>query len=471
MFTEWRRRLWSLVRGEREDADMQQELGFHLDMETEKNLTAGMDPREARRRAHLRLGGMVPIQEAVRDARGVRPVSDMLRDIRPAVRSLRRSPLFTAVTVATLSIGIGATTVVYSFVDGVLLSPLAYRQPDRLMSVQLVIPELIDRYPVIPVSIRAVEAWGRHCETTCRELVAIEATDVVVTGDAPEPLNGVRASAGLFDLLRVEPLLGRTFRPEEDDGPDQPRVAVLTHGLWQRRFGGAPSVLGRIIELDGRPTEVVGVLPASFRFPRFEDLAPIDAWSGQPQYFEPLTYSESQVRSPGSFNYLALMRLPPNVTPAQATVELTGILTEAFADTPFHPEARVEPMLDTVVSDARRPLWLLFGAVVAMLLVASVNVANMLGARWLERRRDLALRRALGASPRESVLRALRESLLLAAAGGLGGVVLAHLAMRSLAVAPPELPRLDEVAVDGSVLAASFAITLVCGLLCAVVPA
>ena len=470
MLTELLRRLRSLARGGREDAEMEQELHFHLEMETEKNRAAGMDAREARRQAHLRLGGVAPVQEAVRDARGVRPVSDAIRDVRLTVRSLRRSPLFTAVTIATLSLGIGATTAVYSFVDGILLSPLAYRQPDRLMTVQLVIPEL-EQFPVWNVNVRSVDAWRRACETTCRELTALQPTSVLATGGTPEPLDGARVLPGIFDLLRVEPLLGRFLR-DGNATAGSAGVAVLTHGLWQRRYGGDPSVLGRVITLDDRPVEIVGVLPASFRLPRFENLAATDGWTGRADIFEPLAWTDFQVRSPGAFDYLALLRLPPDVTADRATVELNGILDDAFASTPLHPRAHVLPLAEQVVGAARRPLWLLLAAVAAMLLAACANVSNLLAARWLERSRDLALRGALGAPPRDGMLRALRESLLLAVAGGLGGVLIAHATLHVLlAAAPVDLPRLDEVAVDGAVLATSFGVTLACGLLCALAPA
>ena len=473
MLREWLRRLWSLLRRGREDTEMQQELRFHLDMETEKNLAAGMDAREARRQAHLRFGGMTFIQEAVRDARGVRPVSDMLRDIGLTLRSLRHSPLFTAVTVATLSLGIGATTAIFSFVDGILLSPLGYRQPDRLMTVQIAIPELADRFPVLPVNALSIDAWQRNCQVTCRELTALQPVSVVVTGDgAPEPLRGARVSLGFFELLGIEPLLGRVFE-DADSEAAAARVAVLTHGLWQRRYGGDLAVLGRIIVLDDQPVEVVGVLPASFWFPRFADLTPVESgWSDRPEFFEPLAWSESQLRSPGAFDYPTLLRLPPDVTPAQATVELNGILDGEYAAAPIHPRALVRPLVDQVVGDARRPLWFLLAAVVAVLLVACANVSNLFGARWLERRRELALRRALGAPPRDATLRALRESLLVASAGGLGGVLMANGVLRALvAAAPIDLPRLDAVTIDGTVLAVSFGVTLACGMLCALVPA
>ena len=473
MLTEWPRRLRSLARGGREDAEMHQELRFHLDMETEKNVAAGMDVREARRRAHLHLGGMTPIQEAVRDARGVRPLSDMLRDVGLTIRSLRRSPLFTVVTVATLSLGIGATTAIYSFVDGILLSPLGYRQPDRLMTVQIVIPEVADEFPVFSVNALSIDAWQRGCEVTCRELAALQPLNVIVTGGgSPEPLRGARVSPGFFALLGVEPLLGRLFRVGDSDGAGDARVAVLTYGFWQRRYGGDPAVLGRVVALDDQPVEVVGVLPASFRFPRFADLVPVaGGLSGRPEFFEPLTWTESQLRS-RAFDYPTLLRLPPDVTAAQATAELDGILEGVYAAAPIHPRVRVQPLVDQVVGAARRPLWFLLAAVVAVLLVACANVSNLFGAHWLERRRDLALRGALGAPPGDATWRALRESVLIALAGGLGGVALAHGALRTLvAAAPADLPRLEEVAIDATVLATSFGVTLACGVLCALAPA
>ena len=399
-------------------------------------------------------------------------LADGVRDVGLAVRALRRSPLFTAVTVATLSLGIGAATAVWSLVDGVLLSPLSYRQPGRLMAAQLVIPEL-EQFPVWNANARAVDAWRRACETTCGGLSALQPTSVIVSGNgATEPLDGARVLPGFFDLLGVEPLLGRVFRGAEGE-TGSARVAVLTYGLWQRRYGGDPGVLGRIVMLDDEPVEVVGVLPASFRFPRFAELTATTGWGdGRPALFEPIAWTESQVRSPGAFDYLALLRLPPDVTAAQAAVELDGILADAFDGVPIQPRAHVRPLVEQVVDAARRPLWLLLAAVAAVLLAACANVSSLLAGRWIERRRDLALRGALGAPPRDAVLRALRESLLLALAGGAGGVLVAHAALRLLlAAAPVDLPRIDEVTVDRAVLAASFGLTLVCGVLCGLAPA
>ncbi len=460
------------MRSKRALDGLEQEIGYHIEQEIQENIDRGLSAREARRRALLKFGNVVLVTE---DTRGVWRrgwLADVLRDYRLTVRGLWRSPLFTTVTVATLSLGIGATTAVYSFVDGVLLSPLSYPAPDRLVVVQEVVPAISDEIPVMPVNLRSVVAWQRECRTTCRELVAVSPSDVALTGaGTPEALQGARVSPGFFKLLGTEPLLGRTFRPDEDD-LGRARVAVLTYGFWQRRYGGDPAVLGRTLTLDDEPVEIVGVLPSSFRFPRFDELSPTALWSGRPEFFEPFTYTAAAAQEVGNFNYLALLRLPPEVTLTQATAELDIITAEAFSDSPIHPYTRLLPMLDQVVGDARRPLWLLLAAVMAMLAVASVNVANMLGVRWLERRRDLAIRRAIGAPPHDAVLRAVRESLLLAVAGGLGGVVLAYAALQGLlAAAPVGVPRLDEVAIDRSVFAVSVGVTLVCGLLCGLVPA
>lgn len=391
----------------------------------------------------------------------------MMRDFRVTLRALRRRPLFTIVTIVTLSLGIGATTAVYSFVDGVLLSPLPYRQPDRLMTVQLVIPERDGR--IQAANPRAVDAWWRGCETSCRDVAAMYSHRMLVggAGGTPEALDGWRVTPGFFELLGVEPLLGRVFGAGEREP-----AAVLTFGLWQRRYGGDPSVLGRVVTLDDQPVEIVGVLPASFRFPRYQHLMPIEVPPGQAQFFATLTWPEWQVRSFGSFDYPALLRLPPDTTAAQAAAEMNAVLGHAFAGRPFHPQVRLRPLSETVTAAARGPLWLLLAAAAAVLLIAVVNLSAMLGARWLERRREVALRRAVGAPPRDAILLVLRECLVLAAAGGVGGVAVAHAGLRALLTSlPADLPRVDEVAIDGSVLAAAAGVTLFCGVLCALAPA
>ena len=390
----------------------------------------------------------------------------MMRDFRVTLRGLRRRPLFTAATIATLSLGIGATTAVWSFVDGVLLSPLPYPQPERLMTVRAFVPEIDER--VLSPNPRAVDAWWRGCEASCREVAAMQLDRMLVGGadGPPEALDTWRVTPGFFELLGVEPLLGRVF----GFGAREP-AAVLTFGLWQRRYGGDPSVLGRVVTLNDQPVEIVGVLPASFRFANFQHLN-IGSPPGQAQLFATLTWPEWMVRSFGNWGYPALLRLPPDTTAAQAVAEMDAVLEHSFAGGPYHPRVRLRPLSETVTAAVRGPLWLLLAAAAAVLLIAVVNLSAMLGARWLERRREVALRRAVGAPPRDAILLVLRECLVLAAAGGVGGVVTAHAGLRALlASLPADLPRIDEVAIDGSVLAAAAGVTLVCGVSCALAPA
>ena len=389
----------------------------------------------------------------------------MMRGFRVALRALRRRPLFTVVNIATLSLAIGATTAVYSFVDGVLLSPLPYPQPERLMTVQVVIPEW--ERETVP-SPRAVDAWWRGCETSCREVAAMFADRMIVggAGGTPEALDGWRVTPGFFELLGVEPLLGRVFGFGERE-----QAVVLTFGLWQRRFGGDPSVLGRVVTLNDQPVEIVGVLPASFRFPRLQHLVSVEVPSGRAQFYATLTWPEWQVQSFGNWDHPALLRLPPDTTAAQAATEMNAVLEHAFAGGPVHPQVQLRPLSETVTAAARGPLWLLLAAAAAVLLIAVVNLSSMLGARWLERRREVALRRALGAPQRDVILLVLRECLVLTAAGGVGGLVTAHAGLRALlAFLPADLPRIEEVAMDGSVLAAAAGVTLVCGVSCALAP-
>jgi len=389
-----------------------------------------------------------------------------MRGFRVALRALRRRPLFTVVNIATLSLGIGATTAVYSFVDGVLLSPLPYPQPERLMTVQVVIPEW--ERETVP-SPRAVDAWWRGCETSCREVAAMFADRMIVggAGGTPEALDGWRVTPGFFELLGVEPLLGQVFGFGERE-----QAVVLTFGLWQRRFGSDPSVLGRVVTLNDQPVEIVGVLPASFRFPRLQHLMSVEVPSGRAQFYATLTWPEWQVQSFGNWDHPALLRLPPDTTAAQAATEMNAVLEHAFAGGPVHPRVQLRPLSETVTAAARGPLWLLLAAAAAVLLIAVVNLSSMLGARWLERRREVALRRALGAPQRDVILLVLRECLVLTAAGGVGGLVTAHAGLRALlAFLPADLPRLEEVAMDGSVLAAAAGVTLVCGVSCALAPA
>ncbi len=387
-----------------------------------------------------------------------------------AARSLARRPLLTVVTMVTLSVGIGAVTAMYSFVDGILLSPLSYRESERLRVVQLVIPEL-SQFPLWNPNARAVDAWQRTCERYCSDITALGYTSAVAgQGEAAELLNGARVLPGFFDVLGVDAFLGRVLRPEDGE-IGRARVVVLTNGLWERRYGRDRSVLGRRITLDGQRSEVVGILPASFRSPQLSSVAGNRDPEGVTEFFEPLIWGEAQRRSVGGYDYSVVLRLPGDRSDSPATAELNSILEGAFAATQFNPRAYLRPMVDEVVGAAGRPLVLLLAATLGLLVVATTNVSNLLGVRWLERRHELTLRRALGAPPLDAVAGVLRESLLLALSGGVCGLLVAHAGLRALvAAAPASLPRLEEVGVDAGVVGVVLGVTLSCGVLCSIAP-
>ena len=401
-------------------------------------------------------------------------MTDRLAEWRLTLRGLARNPLFTLVTVATLALGIGSTTAVYSFVDGIVLSPLGYRSPDRLAVGHLHIPQFAEQAPVVPTSLRVLDAWRGGCRSTCLDVAGLSQPFQSVTdpGEGPaETLRGVRVTPGFFDLLGAEPLLGRVFRSGEG-GPGRARVAVLTHGLWQRRYGGDPAVLGRTFSIGGDQVEVVGVLPEGFRSFRLSDLYPIDTGFGVPEFYEPLFYTAEEAAQDVPFGWVALIRLADAVTQSQVVAELDALVSAAYAESTIQPTTVLRTLQGQVIGEASQPLWLMLGAVVTMLLVASLNVANLLGTRWLERRRDLAVRQALGATRGDAVRRAARESLALALVGGLAGLAVADLLLRALlTTVPASVPRLDEVGLDGRVLAGALLVTLATGAFCALTPA
>lgn len=396
---------------------------------------------------------------------------DVTADLRHALRALRSTPLFTTVGILMVALGIGATSAVFSLINGVLLKPLPFHDPSRLAIVQTMVPQIRDRYPVLPANARAFAAWRAHCRTTCEQLGALGPVQQALTGNGePEGLTGARVSANVFNLLGVPPHIGRTFVPG-DEVPGRNSVVVLSHALWQRRFGSDPGIVGRNIMLGGRAHEVIGVLSPRAQMPRMEHLYSIRSQSGQPAYFTPLTFTADEQKSEGDFDYVVILRLREAATPAQAVAELTPITAAAFRDTALNPQPLVRRLDDQLVSGVRRSLWLVLGAVVAAFVVACVNLANLLTARWLGRRRELAIRTAMGAGRGELARHVVVETLCLAVAGGLLGLPVAYALVRGLLVlAPLDIPRLEEVALDGGVLAFATVLMLVCSIVCGLVP-
>ena len=383
-----------------------------------------------------------------------------VRDLRYACRIFVREPGFTLLAVLALALGIGTATAIFTVVDSVLLRPLPYREPDRLV---VALRGATANGPVSPadyldfrrdaqsfVKLGAAQAWGGS----------------LMGAERPEVVSGLAMSPDMFELLGVPPMLGRTF-VDGDDQPGRERIVVLGHGLWQRRFGGDAAVIGRPVSIDGRPYVVVGVMPPSFRFAPF--------WSTRAEMWVPLALSHRlDDRSGRSLRLFA--RLKDDVTVSQAQAEMTAIaarLERMYPQTNTGVDITIRPLLDKVVSGIRGTLVALMAMVTFVLLIACANVANTLLARASGRQREIGVRVAIGASQGRVVRQMLTESLVLAAAGQLAGVFLAYWGVNwLLALLPPgSLPRQQEVAFDVRVFALASLATLAAGVLTGLVPA
>lgn len=464
-------------------ADVDAELRMHVELRTEQLVARGWAPADAEAEARRRFGPSwdEAVQHLHRSGHArekrlaMRERFDAFwHDLRYALRGLRRAPRFAAAAVLTLALGLGATTVIFSLVDHVVLRPLAYADPDRLLVVREEVGALRKVYPTMPANASHFLEWRRAC-TACEGLAAIKRASLTLTspGGDPERLGAARVSATLFPLLGVRPALGRGFR-EDEDGQDNPHVVVLSDGFWRRQFGADPSVVGRAITLNDAPYTVVGVMPAGFALPTGDALGTLAGLPHDLDVYAPLALGPHERTAQGEFDYVVLARLRRGATADQARAQLDAVearfAEREGAGATYH--AVVVPIQTQVVGDASRPLLLLFAAVGAVLLIVCVNLANLSLARNAARQRESAVRVALGAGRGRLARLALAESVAVALAGGLLGLVLAHWGLRVLvAAAPATLPRVGEVTLDGRVFVAAALVTGVVGLLVGAVPA
>src|SRR5688572_8717057 len=380
------------------------------------------------------------------------------QDVKYAVRSLVHTPGFTITAVLTLALGIAATTAIFSVFDVVLLRPLPYPGAERLHVVHEG-----GRRP-IPVNALHFREW-RTGNQTFEELALLGGIPVPLTlrgaGD-PAPVEVARATPNLFAMLGAEPALGRTFLDEETvEGND--RVVVLGHDVWRTRFGADPSVIGRTVALNGEPNVIVGVLPERFSPPKLSHLYAVAVTQGAPQVWIPFAPTESDLRLLGRYNNVAIGRLKPGVSPAQATDDLNVIQASLAKQAPEPTEFRagLVPLGDQIASGSRAALQILFSAVGVVLLIACVNITNLLLARAVRRDREFAIRRAAGADRSRLVIQLATESLVLATVAGVAGIAVgAALIQVVVTAAPVDLPRVDEVVISARVLLFAFAVTL-----------
>jgi putative ABC transport system permease protein len=453
-------RLRALVGRGRIVDEIGEELRQHELLLAERLVAEGMPADEAARAAKRRVGNTVALRDAGYDVRGGGLVETCLQDVRYGVRILGRTPIFTLTAFLTLALGIGANTAIFSVARGVLLRPLPYPHPDRLVMVwmdnrRIDLREDWHSYPAYAdfrdqgVALDGLAIFNNQART--------------LTGDGePERVIGAHSSANLFDVLGVQPILGRAYTPEEDR-PGVNTVVVLSHDLWRRRYGSRQDIIGQSIPMNGQQLKVIGVMPAGFAFPNADTA-----------FWTPTGASDAARANRGGLWLQIVGRLKSGVPLARAQADLDRVNTHILEQFPSQKGygVFVEDYRDHLVGRTRPAILVLLGAVAFVLLIACANVANLLMARASVRERELALRSAIGAGRGRIVRQLLTESILLGVAGGAGGSVVAWLGLRALlAAAPPDLPRLDAIAIDGWVLAFTALLALGTGLLFGLAPA
>lgn len=445
-------RFWRWRRAEDDEVD--RELEVHLALEVEEQLGKGVPLREAKLAAHREFGSVALTKEELRDMRiGRRLFDELSADLRYGVRGLLRSPGFTSAAVLSLALGIGANVAIFSVVDAVLLRPLPYPAPDRIVSFAWPLASGTSPANISPLTF---QYWHDHSQAFDGFAAVVTRPVSLISDSLDEQVQGVAGTEDFFRVIGVLPVLGRPFSPDEC-AADGPRVVVISHGFWQRVFGGRPDAIGHLVTLGDRQFTVIGVMPASFAFDPAVDL------------FYPLQL-RIDPRDRGR-NYAVLARLRDGVTLQQAQSETDRLFQEFQADNRDHLQRNVQTIhlirfQDFLVADIRMLLQILLGAVGLILLIACGNVANLLLARSAARQREIAIRRALGASITRLTRQVLTESLLLASAGGVVGILFAVGGVRSLtAWIPSGLPRLNSVAIDYRVLSFAFVISLVVGVI------
>ena len=452
-----------LRRGNAEQ-EMSDELRDHIERQTDANIAAGMPRDEARRQARLQFGGAEAVKEDCREQRSGFWLETLLSDVRYGVRMMMRSPGFTIVAILTLALGIGANTAIFSVVNGVLLNPLPFPHPEQLVSLS----ESKPNFATGSISYLNFRDWQRNNHTFSSMAISRPISFSLTGSGEAEQLQAELLSSDYFSLLGVKPVIGRMFAPGEDEVGAAP-IVLISAGLWKRKFGSSPEVLGRTIRLDGSGFTIVGVIPAGFdlstrSFRNSEIYVPIGQWK-----------NNFLLNRGAGLGIHGIGRLKPGVSIEQARAdmdEVTRNLIAAYPDTDKGIGAAVRPLKQDMLGEVRPLLLLLLGAVCFVLLIACVNVANLLLARSTSRAREFAIRAALGAGKGRLIRQLLTESVLLGIAGGGLGLLLAMWATRlALQHLPATLPRAAGVGIDARVLIFTIAISVGVGIIFGLVPA
>ena len=460
------RRLRALVRPGEADRELEAELAMHLDLETEVNMAKGMDPTEARRLARVSFGGLDAVREAHRDGRGLRWLRDAASDVRYALRTLRRNPALAATALLTLALGIGATTAIFTAVNAVLIRPLPFADPGRLVAVWEQNP---DRgwYQAQAAGANYLD-WREQVEAF-EDVAAYPSwtTEMTLTGDGPPLLlRGAVVTGNFFEVLGVPPALGRGFTDQETWKTGE-SVAIISHRLWVDRFGASPALVGTSVPLDRVPTRIVGVMPAEFDFP----FRGTDVW--KPTAMDPANRQQVWFRRAHYLNVVARLRPETSIEQADASLQtVVRRLEQDYPETNTHMGAGITPLHEFITGTTRGPLLVLLGSVALLLIIACANVGNLLLVQAAGRDRETAVRIALGAGRLRLVRQGIAASLVLSVLGGLGGLAVGWAGTRVLLALQPEgmLP-VTGVGIDWRVLSTVGLISLAGGVLVGIAPA
>ncbi len=454
----WIARLANVLRPNRLDRDLNRELRFHVTERIEELQAAGMSAEQAARMARQQFGNYTAQVERTRDMDISERLEAMVRNLRLAARALAKSPGFAATVVLTLALGIGANSAVFSAIDAVLLRPLPFPNGDQLVSVEQIVP----KSPLPLLSPTRLEDWNRMNHTFQAISGYYTQDDSELSGELPEKLTRAFVAPRFFQVWGVAPALGRDFTTQEEHYGG-PNAVVISDRLWRRRFSASPSVLGKALRVGSSSIPIIGVMPPSFA-PIGRD---IDLWVvSAPDY--PFALDRKLTWFAG------IGRLKPGVTAAQARADLLAIqasLGFQFKETDGNLRADVRPLKETMVGDIRRSLWIVFGSVSLLLLIACTNIAALLLSRAAGRQHEIAVRFSLGASRASVAAQLLTEVLILAVAGAAAGLLVAAGAARVFALLAKNLPRVDEIHLDWRIVVYSLVCAVAATILCGIVPA
>ncbi len=460
---EWMRRLWGTLRRNPNDSQLEEELRNHLELAAEDLQRRRGSPEEKARAVRLQAGSVAQAMEAMRDQRGLPWLEHLGRDVRHGLRLLRRSPGFTAVAILTLALGIGANTAIFSLINAVLLQPLPFVDPERLV---IVWEDL--SFAGFPHNTPSAANYAdiKAQSQTLEDVAALDWRSFNLTGDGePERVEAYGVTQNFFPLLGTKPVLGRSFTTEED-APEGQKVLMLSHGLWQSRYGGERDIIGRDLLLNNEKYTVVGVLPVGFEFLR-KDIG----------IYVPIAFTRDLLNNRGRHYLTVVGRTKPGVTLAESQADTQAIMRRIGQDYPeqaFNGKlgAVVVPLREELAGDVRRQLTMLLVAVGFVLLIACANVANLLLARATKRQREIGIRAALGASHARTIAQALTESMLLAAAGSLIGLIFARWSFAFLErMVPVGMAISTNLELDWRILAFTLLVALLTGFIFGLVPA